>query len=508
MGKAGPLTQSASKLTRRLAFLGACLWFLSAGGIRVALGGNSTTDAAILQKFAQDYNVAAWPANGSSPCSGWLYIACNSAGRVTQIQLASVRLGQPETTTGIDTVGIESADQTGSTNGEVPEYLDQLDALMVLQLSAAQLRGTLPESWQQGFPVLQQLDLSVNSLSGGVPVAWTASGSFPSLQVLNLQGAFDKNTTQTLPFAEGQTGMANLTSLNLGGCNLTGTLPAAWGQGFSNLSMLTLSNNKLTGQLPDAWGSSPGTSQLQQLMLDSNLLTGNISTAWGASNSFTQLQQLSLAHNQLTSSLPPQWGMPAALPALQYLQLNDNNLTGPLPSSWAQSSGLLQLSHIFLQGNLLTGGVPLSWANNRSSLVKYLRPGNAGMCEPIRYRLTNVQTFGTTSLEVSCLDAGCNQDSDVLTALAVETTQGCVVTVNADRSMNTSAGCTPGMLLPSSRALVSFCADTVQHRWHVEAKPPCWCQSLDQQCMTHAASVCLSVCLSERLLQSAVNPQA
>ena len=67
------------------------------------------------------------------------------------------------------------------------------------------------------------------------------------------------------------------------------------------------------------------------------------------------------------------------------------------------------------------------------------------MCEPIRARLAGVRTFGTTVPAVSCLDMGCNQDSDVDSALAVDSAQGCIITVNADHSIEASAGCATGI---------------------------------------------------------------
>lgn len=421
------LTRSRVGQQRQQLLLGACLLLIVSMPLVVA-GGSSSTDAAVLQQFATQYNVAAW-LNSTAPraCAGWQGVACDSTGRVTSLQLTSVGIA-----------------------GQFPDFLYQLDGLNVLKLATGQLHGTLPDSWPQAFPSLIQLDLSANNISGGVPESWMATGSFPSLSSLNLQGAFNKKTTRALPFSAGQAGMASLVTLNLGLCNITGPLTVTWGQGLSNLTSLVLSNNMLTGQLPDTWGTTTGI-QLTQLLLDGNQLTGQVNPVWGVSGSFTQLQWLSLAHNNLTSSVPTAWGAPASLPSLQTLQLNDNNLTGTLPATWGQSSGLSQLATVYLQGNSLTGGIPLSWTNNRSSLAKYLRPGNVGMCEAIRARLAGVRTFGTTTPAVSCLDMGCNQDSDVAAALAVGSTEGCVVTVNADHSIETSAGCATG-ISPSQAA--------------------------------------------------------
>lgn len=393
---------------------------LSASRSVLVLAGNTTTDAAALQQFAVQTNYTIWLSYPGNPCTlGWEGVTCNSQQRVTQVELVNY----------------------GNT-GSFPDYLDQLDALEILQLSNGQLLGSLPSSWSSSFPSLQQLDLSHNNISGSVPDAWVQSGSFPMLTTLNLDGTFDKNTTRALPFQPGQEGMANLTSLNLALCNITGSLTSAWGAGFTNLSVLTLSSNQLTGSLPSGWGLLSSTSNLTDLELDGNQLTGSLASSWGSAGSFSQLQRLNLANNNLTGTLPADWGEQGSLPQLQLLLLNNNNFTGQLPSSWADPNALVQLQTIYLQVNSLTGGIPLSWANNRSSMLKYLRPGNQGMCEPVRARLDGVRTFGSTSPALYCLEGGC-QDSDIASALALPDLQACSVTIAADGTV-TSTGCPSG----------------------------------------------------------------
>ena len=399
----------------------ALLSLLSESVPSLVSAGNTTTDAAALQQFAAQTNYTVWLSHTGNPCTLERQgVTCNSLQRVTAVQLLNYGI-----------------------SGQFPDYLDQLDALETLQLSNGQIFGSLPSAWSSAFPSLQQLDLSHNNISGSVPDTWMQTGSFPSLTTLNLNGAFNKNTTRNLPFNAGQPGMANLTSLNLVLCNITGSLTTAWGAGFSNLTTLLLSSNSLTGMLPSSWGISGGTGNLSELQMDSNQLSGSLASSWGLAGSFSQLQRLNLASNNLTGTLPSAWGDQGSLPHLQILQLNNNNFTGLLPDSWADPDALVQLETVWLQVNSLTGGIPLSWANNRSSALKYLRPGNQGMCEPIRARLGGVRTFGSTSPDLSCLDAGCT-DADITSALAVGDVQDCTVTVTADGTV-TSTGCLPGV---------------------------------------------------------------
>ena len=403
----------------RQSFLRVCL--LLATLPLLVSAGSTTTDSSALQQFAVQTNLTSWLSRTGSPCaSGWPGVTCNIQQRVTQLQLVNY----------------------GNT-GQFPAFLDQLDALEILQLSNGQLFGTLPSSWSLAFPFLQQLDLSSNNITGGTPDSWTDTGSFPNLTTLNLSGAFNKNTTRDLPFQAGRQGMANLAVLNLALCNITGSLTASWGSGLSQLSTLILSSNSLTGILPVEWGTSPGTSNLTELQLDGNALYGTLQPSWGQPGSFTHLQRLNLASNKLKGALPAGWGGAGAFPALSLLQLNNNNFTGTLPDPWAVAGAFPQLATVYLQGNSLMGGIPLSWANNRPNMLKYLRPGNPSMCEPIRARLSGVRVFGSTSPALSCLDGGCNEAGDIASSLALGPGQSCIVTVAANGSITANA-CPPG----------------------------------------------------------------
>ena len=237
----------------------------------------------------------------------------------------------------------------------------------------------------------------------------------------------------------------NLISLKLALCNITDSLTTAWGASFDHLTILTLSGNQLTGALPGGRAISSGAHKLTDLELDGNL-NGQLPPSWGTVGSFSQLQRLNLASNRFTGTLPAAGGAPGSLPDLQILPLNNNNFTGQLPNSWAGPNALVQLETMYLQDNSLTGNIPLSWTNDKSK--KYLRPGNQGMCEPIRARLVAVRTFDTTSPALSCLDAGCRA-GDITSALVLGDTralaQDCKVTIAADRTI-TSAGCSSGAL--------------------------------------------------------------
>lgn len=449
MSLVGPRRRNDDQLATsacQQSFLRVCLLLVSLPLLVSA--GDSATDAAALQKFAVQIDLKVWLLPNGVPCNStdqktgvvgpWSGVTCNSQQRVTKVQLTeygntgdvSADLNPP------------NAQANPQSSREFPAYLNQLDALETLQLSNLLLAGTLPSSWSLAFPFLQKLDLSNNNLTGGIPDSWTAAGSFSSLTVLNLTDAFSKETTREMPFSAEQPGMARLSLLKLDKCNMTGSLTATWGSGFTQLSTLVLSNNQLTGTLPPGWGTSPGTRNLTKLDLDANLFTGSPPPSWGSQGSFTQLQHLSLAQNKLTATLPTQWGVAGSLPELTFLLLNDNSFTGSLPASWAAAGALPKLQALYLQGNSLQGSIPLAWANLRPNVAKYLKPGNAKICEPIRARLTGVMASPAINPAVSCLDAACTQDS-IAAALDLGAGQACSVTVSAN-GVDTSPGCPAG----------------------------------------------------------------
>lgn len=75
--------------------------------------------------------------------------------------------------------------------------------------------------------------------------------------------------------------LSSLTTLQLQGCGLTGTLPPAWGDGLQSLMLLNLSGNALRGPLPPSWGPLLG-GALLSLDASGNKLQGTIPESWAA----------------------------------------------------------------------------------------------------------------------------------------------------------------------------------------------------------------------------------
>ncbi|KAL6624587.1 hypothetical protein ACP70R_031908 [Stipagrostis hirtigluma subsp. patula] len=145
---------------------------------------------------------------------------------------------------------------------------------------------------------------------------------------------------------------SRVTSLNLFGMNIGGTLSDAIGS-LTELRDLDLSSNKeLGGPLPAALGKLI---KLENLVLIGCSFSGPVPSELG---NLSRLKFLALNSNKLSGSIPPSLGK---LSNVTWLDLADNQLTGPLPNSRDNGSGLDQLlnaEHFHLNLNKLQGSIP------------------------------------------------------------------------------------------------------------------------------------------------------
>uniref|UniRef100_A0A383VF13 Leucine-rich repeat-containing N-terminal plant-type domain-containing protein n=1 Tax=Tetradesmus obliquus TaxID=3088 RepID=A0A383VF13_TETOB len=133
--------------------------------------------------------------------------------------------------------------------------------------------------------------------------------SFKSDRTCSLEDfcAFPDMPPMPMPLDLAASAPAALTTFELTGNNLTGTLPSQWGQ-WNSIQELTIRANALvTGTLPESWA---GMRSLTSLTLSGN--TG------------------------LTGPLPALYGTAAWAASLQLMDLSeDEGLNGTIPSSWA-----------------------------------------------------------------------------------------------------------------------------------------------------------------------------
>ncbi|XP_062179791.1 leucine-rich repeat receptor protein kinase HPCA1-like isoform X1 [Phragmites australis] len=159
---------------------------------------------------------------------------------------------------------------------------------------------------------------------------------------------------------------SRVTSLNLFGINMKGTLSDDIGS-LTELRVLDLSSNiELGGPLPAAIGKLV---KLEYLVLISCSFSGPVPSELG---NLSQLIFLALNSNKFTGSIPPSLGK---LSRVTWLDLADNQLTGPLPNSRDNGTGLDQLikaEHFHLNQNTLQGSIPESLFNSSMALKHIL----------------------------------------------------------------------------------------------------------------------------------------
>ncbi|GJN14033.1 hypothetical protein PR202_gb00808 [Eleusine coracana subsp. coracana] len=158
---------------------------------------------------------------------------------------------------------------------------------------------------------------------------------------------------------DGNSGNSRVTSLNLFGMSIRGTLGDEIGS-LTELRVLDLSSNRdLGGPLTAAIGKLV---KLEYLVLVGCSFNGFVPSELG---NLSQLKFFSLNSNKFTGSIPPSLGK---LSEVTWLDLADNLLTGPLPNSRDNGTGLDQLlkaEHLVLlcrlfDRNRFTGPIPAS----------------------------------------------------------------------------------------------------------------------------------------------------
>ncbi|KAK6288902.1 hypothetical protein POUND7_000443 [Theobroma cacao] len=292
---------------------------------------------------------------------------------------------------------------------------------LLLDLSSNQLRGEIPDCWENRITSI--LNLANNNLTGKIPRSF---GSMPLLESLNLRSnnLFGEVPSALQDFAE-------LMILDLSENQFNGGIPAWMGEKLSQLVVLNLRSNNFHGNIPDqicalhslqildlAFNNISGAipkclSNLRAMAtknktqfpvtsdgmtsiiwdvrvvmkgreddyrttlglvtsidLSANSLKGEISKELG---NLVGLISLNLSRNLLTGKIPENIGN---MESLESLDLSMNRLYGEIPSSF---SGLNFLNHLNLSYNKLTGQIPLGTQLQSFDMFSYI--GNH-LCGP------------------------------------------------------------------------------------------------------------------------------
>lgn len=196
------------------------------------------------------------------------------------------------------------------------------------------LQGSIPPEVIRSS-TLEEVDLSMNFLSGDVPFAIA-----PSLDNLNLR---DNLLDGTIPIDLCAV-PCDLNNLQLQSNHLRGHLPDSF-VNVSRLSNMDVSHNMLTGTMPS---SIQQLTRLSTFVLVENYFSGPVDRLLGMESATS----LVASANLFTGSL----ALPLGLnPGFQVLNLSSNLLSGPFTVEYTEMG---TMATIDVSSNLLTGPLP------------------------------------------------------------------------------------------------------------------------------------------------------
>ncbi|GLT50958.1 hypothetical protein SLA2020_244110 [Shorea laevis] len=307
-------------------------------------------------------------------------------------------------------------------NGTTPHVVS-------IALKGQNLTGTLPSELIR-LAYLQNIDLSLNYLSGSIPAEWG------SMQLVKISLAGNR-LTGSIPKEIGN--ISTLRNFTVGLNQLSGPLPLELGN-LTHIENLHLTSNNFTGELPTtfAWLTS-----LQNFQIGDNQFTGRIPSFI---QNWTNLTKLVIQASGLMGPIPnisalarlddlrisDLNGTDQAFPALNgiamrtlilrscniigelpgylgqmkeliKLDLSFNKLTGQIPNNFSSLAGV---TYIFLTRNLLTGNIP-SWMLERQKYIDLsynnFATQGASSCQEQKVNLFASSSGTNLSGIVSCL---------------------------------------------------------------------------------------------------------
>ncbi|KAF5733319.1 putative Leucine-rich repeat receptor protein kinase EXS precursor [Tripterygium wilfordii] len=268
-------------------------------------------------------------------------------------------------------------------SGNLPVSLFTCKSLITVRLAGNKLGGQIPPE-THALQSLSFISLSNNSLTN-ISSAIKILMLCRKLSVVILTKNFENEAFPDDDSIGFTNGFQNLQILALGGCQLTGRLPA-WLAKLKKLQVLDLSVNQITGAIPSwlkslpslfyidfsgnfMWGGFPKElAELQALTavggeedsIDRSYLELPV-FVMVTTKSNQQYNQLShfppaiyLRSNSLSGDIPIEISQ---LKRLHVLDLSNNNFSGIIPE---EMSKLTNMEKLDLSGNLLSGEIPTS----------------------------------------------------------------------------------------------------------------------------------------------------
>ncbi|XP_072961239.1 receptor-like protein EIX2 [Typha angustifolia] len=272
-----------------------------------------------------------------------------------------------------------------------PAWIQSQTNITSLFMSNAGITDRLPNWFWNVISQIQYLDLSLNQISGVLPMTLEFLSTVDSI-ILNsnqLKGRLPK-----LPMG--------LWYLDLSRNYISGPLPL--NLGTVELNYLLLSNNLISGTIPSSLCNQ--LQSLEILDLSNNHLSGQLPECWTSANSFraksdwrdvgSNLAIISFRNNRLSGKFPLFF---RGCQYLSFLDLSYNNFSGNLPA-WI-GTRLPNLAFLLLKSNMFSGYIPIKLSKLDQLQVLDLAHNNlSGTIDP---SLVNFKAMTLTSLYTSDL---------------------------------------------------------------------------------------------------------
>ncbi|KAM7466592.1 hypothetical protein LguiB_014154 [Lonicera macranthoides] len=218
--------------------------------------------------------------------------------------------------------------------GEIPDFIGDMQKLQVLGLNTNRISGQLP-TFLGNLSFLSHVHLQDNKLEGTIP---SSLGNCKNLLTLDLS---QNNLSGKIP--KEFFSASAIFKVNLSHNHLVGPIPSQVGN-MKNLVEFDASENKLSGEIPIELGKCMG---LMNLYLDDNFFEGSIPPSF---ESLKSIENLDISSNNL-SGIVPKFLVNFSL---ESLNLSFNNFEGELPTHGVFANA----SAIFVVGNNdLCGGI-------------------------------------------------------------------------------------------------------------------------------------------------------
>nr|GMC53749.1 receptor-like protein 12 [Ipomoea batatas] len=229
--------------------------------------------------------------------------------------------------------------------GTVPSELGNLTNLRVLNITGGGLKMNNLE-WLSRLSSLRSIDLSGNDFSGSPK---TIVSLPPFLEKLGFSSCYGLD--ETLPFSlNSSSPFLSIVDFSENNLNTFSSVFHLLRNVSKQLTSINLSGNILNGSIPDAFGDM---NFLESLILDWNFFTNGIPKSFG---NLTHLQILSLGNNQLNESIADLFKKLSGK-SLQTLELSFNHLSGEIPIDISIRFPSLRILHVIenqLNGSCFT----------------------------------------------------------------------------------------------------------------------------------------------------------